>query len=232
MEGKSPVPSKKGRHSARTHAQWSASSTERNWLCPGNIALAMDVVKPPESKAAAWGTACHEISEKLLGGGSVGTGDRFETERHVFYADNEMLAVAGVYTSYIAARLNEGYHVYALEQKFSLESMGLGMEAGGTCDCILYNPTTEDLEVVDLKTGKGHVVEVKGNPQERFYAVGALLQMDLDPTPVATVTTTIVQPRAQHRDGISRSETAHAVWGCPRQRGCDGHLGRHLPQRR
>jgi hypothetical protein len=201
------VPSKKGRHSARAHADWSASATERNWLCPGNIALALDVIKAPESKAAAWGTACHELSERVLQGGTVESGDVFETERHIFYADQEMIGVAGVYTGYIKQRLNEGYSVYAIEQKFDLTSLGLGMDAAGTCDCILYNPTSEDLEVVDLKTGKGHVVEAKGNPQERFYGLGALLQMDLDPTPVETVTTTIVQPRAQHRDGIIRSET-------------------------
>jgi Protein of unknown function (DUF2800). len=201
------VANKKKGHSARAHAQWSASSTERNWLCPGNIALIRDVMTPPESKAAAWGTACHELTEKVLKGDTVETGEVFETERHVFYVDQEMLEVSRVYTDYIKARLNEGYFVYAVEQNFSLDSLGLGMEAGGTSDTVLYNPTIEDLEVVDLKTGKGHVVEAKGNPQERFYGLGALLQMDLDPTPVATVTTTIVQPRAQHRDGIIRSET-------------------------
>jgi hypothetical protein len=138
---------------------------------------------------------------------TVDSGARIETERHVFYVDSEMLEVSRVYTDYINARRKAGYSVYAVEENFDLGVLGLGMEAGGTCDCILYNPTTEDLEVVDLKTGKGLVVEVKGNPQERFYAVGALLGMDQDPTPVATVTTTIVQPRAQHRDGIIRSET-------------------------
>jgi hypothetical protein len=199
--------SKKPRHKERAHAQWSASSTERNWLCPGNIALSMDVVKPPEGKAAAWGTACHEISEIVLKGGTVASGDRFETERHVFFADVEMVETAGAYVEYIRSRLNKGYSLYAVEQKFDLAQLGLGMEAGGTCDCMIYNPDTEDLEVVDLKTGKGHVVEAKGNPQERFYALGALLQMDMDPTPVSTVTTTIVQPRAHHAEGAIRSET-------------------------
>lgn len=201
------MPKKKTGHSARTHAQWSGSATERNWLCPGNLALVRDVVVAPESKAAAWGTACHQVSETVLRGGSVESGTRIETERHVFYVDEEMLAVAGVYTAYVNARLNAGYSLYAVEQEFDLAQLSLGMEAGGNCDAILYNPNSEDLEVVDLKTGKGKVVEAVANPQERFYALGALLQMDLDPTPVSTVTTTIVQPRAQHRDGPIRSET-------------------------
>lgn len=197
-----------GRHKDRSHAQWSASSTERNWLCPGNLALVQDIVSMPESKAAAWGTACHEVSEAELKGKPLEIGAKIETERHVFYVDQEMLDVSAVYTGYIRKRCAEdGYSIYAIEQKFDLGSLGLGMDAGGTCDCILYNPSTEDLEVVDLKTGKGKLVEAIGNPQERFYGVGALLQMDFDPTPVASVTTTIVQPRCQHRDGVIRSET-------------------------
>jgi hypothetical protein len=197
-----------GRHKDRSHAQWSASSTERNWLCPGNIALALDVVTPPENKAAAWGTACHEVSEAELNGKPLDSGAKIETERHVFYVDQEMLDVSAVYTSYIRKRIEEdGYALYAVEQKFDLNSLGLGIDIGGTVDTMLYNPTIEDLEIVDLKTGKGKLVEAKGNPQERLYAVGGLLQMDQDPTPVQTVTTTIVQPRCQHRDGIIRSET-------------------------
>ena len=199
---------KLGRHKDRTHAQWSASATERNWLCSGNLALSMDSVRPPESKAAAWGTACHEVAEKLLNGQSVEPGDVFSTERHTFYADLEMLDTAGAYVEYIRHRQTQGYSLYAVEQAFDLAKLGdLGMKCGGTADTVLYNPTTEDVEVVDLKTGKGHLVEVTGNPQARTYAVGVLLGMDLDPTPVRTITSTIVQPRAAHRDGTIRSET-------------------------
>jgi hypothetical protein len=201
-----------GKHKDRTHAQWSASSTERNWLCAGNLALSMDIVRSPESKAAAWGTACHEIAERLLNGAPVEIGDKFETEKFVFYADLEMLDTANAYVGYIRHRQTMGYSLYAVEQQFDLAKLGeLGMECGGTVDTMLYNADTEDLEVVDLKTGKGHIVEATGNPQARTYAVGALLQMDMDPTPVSTVTTTIVQPRAQHRDGTIRSETIGVI---------------------
>lgn len=203
---------KLGRHKDRTHAQWSASSTERNWLCAGNLALSMDSVRPPESRAAAWGTACHEVSERILLGTPVEIGDKFDTERFSFYVDLEMLETANAYVDYINHRRTQGYDVYAVEQSFDLSKLGdLGMECGGVADCVLYNPTTEDVEVVDLKTGKGHLVEAVGNPQARTYAVGVLLGMDLDPTPVSTITTTIVQPRAHHRDGTIRSETLGIV---------------------
>ena len=201
------------KHSERAHAQWSASSTERNWLCPGNIALNLDAVKPPESKAAAWGTACHQIAEKMLKGETVVIGDRIETERYVFYVDDEFLQVAGEYVGHIMRRVTQGFDVYAIEQAFDLSQLlGIdGMQAGGTCDCILYNATAQVLEVVDLKTGKGTFVDAKNNPQERFYGLGALLQMDQDPTPVSRVVTTIVQPRYQHPQGAIRSEGLDVV---------------------
>lgn len=203
------MPNKLGGHKDRAHAQWSASATERNWLCPGNIALGVDTLKPPESKAAAWGTACHEVAEKLLNGEEVELGFRIETERFVFFVDTEMLETANRYVGYIRKRQDEGWDIYAVEQNFDLARLGLGMDAGGTADCVLYNANEEAVEIVDLKTGKGKLVEAVGNPQERFYALGVLVGMDMDPTPVSTVITTIVQPRAEHRDGTIRSEELH-----------------------
>jgi hypothetical protein len=65
------------------------------------------------------------------------------------------------------------------------------------------------LEVVDLKGGRGVVVEVKGNPQLRTYALGAMLaNPGID---VSHVQVTIVQPRAPHKDGRIRSERFHVA---------------------
>ena len=89
------------KHKDRKHAQWSASATERNWLCPGNLALAEDIVKPPTSRAADWGTACHTVSEKLMRKEAVTIGDEIETDRHIFSVDQEMMECAWVYVDYI-----------------------------------------------------------------------------------------------------------------------------------
>ena len=63
------------------------------------------------------------------------------------------------------------------------------------------------IEIVDLKGGRGIVVEVKDNAQMRSYALGAMLEFrDLD---VEIVRSTIVQPRAPHPDGRIRSEEIH-----------------------
>lgn len=199
------------KHHTRKHAQWSASATSRNWLCPGNLALAEDVVVPPESKPAAWGTACHEVSEKLLTKQLVAIGDEIETDRHVFYVDQEMIDCAYAYVDYIRDQMTKGYDMIAVEKQFSLASMGLPMEIGGTADCVLYNQFLKRLEILDLKTGKGHAVEATKNPQERLYALGVLVSLDLRSTPVEEILTTIVQPRLPHKEGTIRSELLHVA---------------------
>src|SRR6187431_3264464 len=200
------------KHKDRKHAQWSASSTERNWLCPGNLAIGEDVPARPENKAAAWGTACHQVSEHLLNKNvSVTIGDEIETERHVFYLDQEMMDCAWVYVDYIRDRMKSGFNLLAVEQKFDLKNMALPMDIGGTADAVLHNPFSKIIEIVDLKTGKGKAVEAAGNPQERLYALGVLVNTNLNSVPVKQVMTTIVQPRLPHRDGIIRSETFHVA---------------------
>jgi hypothetical protein len=197
----------KSAHKDRKHTQWSASSTERNWLCPGNLALVQDILPRPEGKAAAWGTACHEVSEKLLVKSKVEIGEVIETERHTFTVDQEMMDVAWVYVDYIRDRIKNGFDLYAVEKKFALDDMNLPIDIGGTADCVLYHPHEKHLEIVDLKTGKGGFVHAKGNPQERLYALGVLVSID-PPIDVHTVTTTIVQPRYADKDGdLVRGET-------------------------
>jgi hypothetical protein len=201
-------------HSVREHSVWSASATSRNWNCAGALALGAKVDKlDVESEAAAWGTACHEISEKCLldvvpADHLIGT--TVKTKQHTFTVDEEMADCAQEYVDYV----QEQAHVFRsnprplwIEERFSLAKLDPPFDAGGTCDAIIYNPDEKLLEVVDLKGGRGVVVEVTENKQLRTYALGALLaHPELD---VVKVKSTIVQPRAPHKDGRIRSETYH-----------------------
>lgn len=79
-------------------------------------------------------------------------------------------------------------------------------EGFGTCDCAII--TDGQLEIIDLKYGKGHRVEAIGNPQMRLYALGSIEHYkqlyDFD-----TVRMTIFQPRlsgVQSSDEISVAE--------------------------
>jgi len=203
----------------KTHAEWSGSATERNMACPGSIALAEDLpVGRKSSYAADWGTACHTLCEKALtagiyeAGGALGEFIDVETQPGLaeqFEVDDTMVACADAYLGYIKDRIDAGYEVLGIEVKLDLaDVVGNLMEVGGTADCVLYHREKRILEIVDLKTGTGHIVEVTGNPQARFYATGVLMAF---PVPVDMFRSTIVQPRAPHNDGRIRMEEIDPV---------------------
>ncbi|MGX5775486.1 DUF2800 domain-containing protein [Methylorubrum zatmanii] len=208
-------------HASRSHATWSASASARLWACPGSLKLCSLVETPEkESEAAAWGTACHEVAEDCLRNGreAVELIGRFVTTKsHKIEVDEEVAETAQVYVDYVRSRTSEAGDdaQLGIEQRFSLERLNPPFEAGGTADAVIYDPAAKRLEIVDLKGGRGVVVEAVGNKQLRTYALGALLTLrGLD---VHTVKTTIVQPRAHHRDGRIRSEELHVAdlmeWG-------------------
>lgn len=205
-------------HSAREHATWSASSTDRNWQCSGALALTMDL---PETtnEAADWGTACHQIAEKCLREGKqavefIGTTEK--AKKYEFEVDDEMADTAQVYIDYVrtqaVAAAPKGANpadLLHIEQHFSLASLKPPFDAGGTADAVIWSPEDKLLHIVDLKGGRGVVLEAAGNPQLRTYALGAMLA---NPQWKAVrIKVTIVQPRAPHKDGRIRSEEFHVA---------------------
>jgi hypothetical protein len=68
----------------------------------------------------------------------------------------------------------------------------------GTSDAIVYCPVDRELVVLDLKYGAGVFVEVEGNEQEMYYALGALRRIIAEhgSDVIDTITLVIVQPRA------------------------------------
>ncbi|MGE0211802.1 MAG: DUF2800 domain-containing protein [Parvibaculaceae bacterium] len=203
-------------HGARDHATWAASATARNWACSGALALALEITVPErENEAAAWGTACHQLSEMSLRSGKPADdflGMAIKTKEHEFEVDEEMAETAQVYVDYVTKRAAEalaegGWVEY--EKNFSLARLSPPFDAGGTADATIYFPKQRLLEVVDLKGGRGVRVEVHENKQARSYALGVVLNhRGLD---VEKVKSTIVQPRMPHKDGRTRSETYHVV---------------------
>lgn len=198
-------------HGSRDHATWSASSTARNWQCPGALALSERAPPDKESIHAARGTACHQISEKCLRRTAdciepetfLGTVEK--TKEHEIEIDEELVNSAKEYVDYVLGQFlaNPG-NGKTIEQKFSLAAFNPPFDAGGTADAVIYDAANRHLEVVDLKNGMG-VVDVQENKQLRTYALGAALA---NPgLAIDKITVTIVQPRAPHKDGRIRSET-------------------------
>ena len=194
------------------HSKWSASSSGRNIACPGNIALTEGLPQGRSGYAANWGTACHALCELALVQGKPADnfeGEHIDVEGTDFTVDSDMVECADTYLDYVRYRMTEGFEMLGVEIRFDLAILGAQMEAGGTADCVLYHPGTFELEVVDLKTGKGLLVEVTGNAQARFYAVGVAATYPR--LLVKKFRSTIVQPRVAHRDGRIRSEELDAL---------------------
>jgi Protein of unknown function (DUF2800) len=194
-------------HHERSHAQWSASSTARNWTCSGAIAMATIAGPEAESESAARGTAAHTVAETCLHNGGdpvIFLGETVKTKEHTIKINEDIANSAAEFVDYIRA---QDYEATLIEQNFSLAVLNPPFEAGGTCDVIGIKD--DILEVVDLKHGMG-LVEVNENKQTRTYALCALLGLPRDiVASIKTIKVTIVQPRAPHRDGRIRSETFH-----------------------
>ena len=206
-------------HGARAHATWSASASDRLWACPGSLALTAGL-PDKESEAAAWGTAAHEVAEICLRNGADAVsllGTTRKTKAHTFVVDEEMAETARMYVDYVRgqnARAREANantpfrKALLIEQRFSLAKINPPFDAGGTGDAVILDRLNKVIEIVDLKGGRGVVVEAVGNKQLRTYALGAVLA---NPGDWRTVRVTIVQPRAPHPDGRIRSEEFDAI---------------------
>ena len=197
------------------HALWSASATERNWACPGALALTKDLPEQP-GEAADWGTVCHEISQLCLRDNRQADefiGQTMKGKVHEFEVDEEMAETAQIYIDYCRGliakyKAETGKNpIIFVEEYLTLDALKPPFDAGGTGDFVAIFPAWKMIEVVDLKTGRGVIVEVKGNPQARSYALGAMLKHKGHD--ITQVRSTIVQSRAAHKDGRIRSETYH-----------------------
>lgn len=201
-------------HADRGHAQWSASASARNFACPGAIALIESLgIEDREGKAAAWGTACHQVAEMCLRDGRDAVdhlGETVKTKEHSLVFDDVMAECTQAFLDYVRGRMRE-YRIAVdpdgdrptllIEQHFDLAPIDPPMQAGGTGDAVLLFPAWGLIEIVDLKTGKGWV-DANENKQLRTYALGAMIA---NPGPWSHVRATIVQPRGGGE--VVRSET-------------------------
>lgn len=193
-------------HGARDHAQWSASASARNFACPGAIALISSLgIEDKTSRAAAWGTACHQVAEHCLRedqDAAEFVGRSVKAEPFTFEFDDEMAECTQEFLDYVRGRITE-YDLAGLqeekwcgatlliEQKFDLAPINPPMQAGGTGDVVMLFPAWGLIEIVDLKTGMGYV-DANENKQLRTYALGAMLA---NAGSWDKVRATIVQPR-------------------------------------
>jgi hypothetical protein len=187
------------------HALLSASGAHRWMACPGSIRLSEGV--PERTSAyAEEGTAAHEIAARCLRAG--------RRDALGIAPDAEMAAAIDIYLDAVWAAVEPGDQLL-VEHRVDLRPLDPPVPMYGTADAIVIKPRRRQLHVIDLKFGVGVPIEAAGNPQGRYYALGALLAFPEHA--VDTVEITIVQPRFPHPAGPVRREIVLALelllWG-------------------
>ena len=182
------------------HSKFGGSSCERWFNCPASVQLSDGLEQSPTSRAAAEGTAAHELAEMCLKNHwdtkdlMSWEGELIEVEDFNIKVDEEMLEGVWLYRKTIHDDL-EKHHIGSVnlkvEEKF--HASDLDESAFGTNDCCFVVPG-ERLIIYDLKYGKGKAVTAKENMQLIFYAIGALQGLSV-PESIKTIELVIVQPR-------------------------------------
>ena len=183
------------------HSTLGASGAYRWMACPGSVALS-EGIERRDTAFSREGTAAHTLAEtciKMCRDAHSYIGEYMEGIK----VTQEMAQAVQVYVDYVNGRVKENGKLQ-LEHRFTLEKLNPPVPMFGTADAIIYQPKYRRLLVIDYKHGAGEVVQVTGNKQLRYYALGALLSMEK--ANIETIEVVIVQPRAPHNDGPIRSE--------------------------
>jgi len=187
----------------KLHAALGASSASRWMACPGSVRLTADL-PDTTSVHAEEGTAAHALAEVCLTKRRPAA-DYVGMEIEGWTVTDEMAEFVQGYVDE-CERLRAFCDPVFVEARFTLASLHPPAPMFGTADFVAYDPATRTLYVRDLKYGQGVVVEAVGNPQLRYYALGALLSDGVRGLAIDAIDLGIVQPRAAHALGPVRTE--------------------------
>lgn len=175
------------------HARFSPSSGKRYLSCPPSLRLE-EQFEDEQSPYAAEGSAGHAMAEYLI------NKHLKKRTRHPVsdYYTEELMEAVEEYASYCIGQIEQaravcGSPFISVEQKVSLEEHIEG--CFGTADMVIV--TDGKLQIIDLKLGKGVVVDAEENIQLMIYGQG-VLDMVSALYDISTVELTIVQPRLEH----------------------------------
>jgi RecB family exonuclease len=187
------------------HAKLSPSSSDRWLACPASIIRAPET-EDEGSEYAHEGTAAHALAERCLNLNIDAHLAVFPPE-HAAYDSADMRANVQVYLDYVRNQMTEGATLF-VEQRLQIFGQ---FEVWGTADAVIV---TADgvIKIIDLKFGKGILVEAEDNTQLLLYGVGGLSFDWLSPVPVHTVEAHIVQPRRSNYPSQSYPVADLATW--------------------
>lgn len=144
------------------HALLSPSSASRWMRCPASVALSKGI-PDRSSKWADEGTLAHEVAALMLVETFVSAPD----------ASNEMIQYVKCYETNVR-RIAGPHATIFVEQKLPLERITGEAGAEGTGDAVVITADGDELQLHDLKYGKGVEVVAEDNEQLQIYALAAL----------------------------------------------------------
>lgn len=195
------------------HAKLSASGAKKWLACPGSILLEAETADKPSAYAAE-GTAAHSLGEaKIRLATKEYTKANYLNVVKELEIDEEMEEYTDAYRDFVLERFHlargkDPGAMLLLEQR--LDFSAYAPEGFGTGDCVILS--AGEVEIIDLKYGRGVRVEAEGNPQMRLYALGALSAYDFL-YDIAEVRMCIFQPRIDHIDMTAISAAELRQWG-------------------
>lgn len=198
------------------HASFGASNAHRYMACPGSHRMTRGVSESRSSRDAMVGTAAHDIVARCLDSGlapatfqgklwDVDQRDGSVAEIEVTPELTQAIEYCVEYAAKLieAAKLHKGW--FSVEQKFSLNELEPPASMFGTSDLVVA--IGEYLHVVDWKFGVGVIVSALGNPQLRYYALGALLALPVNiRQQIKRIRIHVVQPRLPDGPAVTTEE--------------------------
>jgi hypothetical protein len=180
------------------HSKLSASAADRWMACPGSVVLS-EGQPDNTSEYAAWGSVAHRLADECLTKSKdpvTFIGLKYNQDGYTFTVDDEMADCVQTYLGNLR-EMTAGADLFESETRTNY-STWLNVDqalAWGTADATALIGT--ELQVHDLKTGRGVEVDAVENRQMMLYAGGKLLEMEALGIEVETVRLVIHQPRVR-----------------------------------
>lgn len=197
------------------HSSISPSQAERFFNCPASVSAQakIDIIEP-SNEAALEGSAIHELAARCLKedidpytliGETVEVKDNYGDIREYIVNDDFAFTVR-MYRNKILSLLDQhGLTQKALQVETHFRIPEIDPKARGTTDCSFIGGGT--LYVIDLKGGRGIIVDPEENKQCMYYALRPFIDARMF---VKKVVLIIIQPRAKEGDYIKEWETTPA----------------------